>query len=226
MKKRPDKAVIFDCDGTLVESQRHFNDAIVEFSTMRGLPYDVEKVAVNYVDPKNLDMGWGVPLEDQQGLLDDLNTYMNTQMMQHDRFVPTLFDGMPDVLVELKEEYAIGMVTARYRHTLNYLLNKYNLVDTFPHFRSLDCSLERGHKIKPAADSLVCLLSDMRYNAKDVVVIGDTTSDILMASNAGAKSIGVLWGVHSQERLATANPNIMIDQVSDLPKTIRSVFSL
>lgn len=220
------RLIIFDFDGTLVDSQPHFDVALAEFSTMKGLPYDTKKMAVGYIDTLNNDLGWGIPLTEQPALFEEMAEYNNTQLITHKRLIPEFFPHALDVLQELSSHYDLGIVTARDRKTLTIILQHHNADHYFPSMRTLCCARERGYAIKPAPDALECLLRDTRHAPEDVVVVGDTTADISMATSAGVKSVAALWGMHPQERLATTKPTVMLETIKHLPKTISELFSL
>jgi phosphoglycolate phosphatase len=219
------KLIAFDFDGTIVESHTGFSESLKEFSDARGLTHDSMKMARGYVDPTKYDLGWGVPLEQQQKLLDDVNEFYFAEMVNNGRFMPTLFANVRETLENMKDEHDMVIITARERSSLKFILDHYGLNKFFPFFRSLCCARERGYPIKPAPDALQCVLKDTKHAPQDVVVIGDTSSDIRMANAAGAKSIGVLWGVHPQEMLAEHKPTLMLEDFLGIPQGVRTIFS-
>lgn len=220
------KLIVFDFDGTLVDSKEALSQGLIEFSNLRSLPYDVEKMHIGYVDPLNNDLGWGVPFEQQPVLLAEMIDYAARQSIDHQRLIPDFFPGAMDVLAELARIYDLALITARDRPSTEIILRHHDTAHYFPAIRTLCCARERGYDIKPAPDSLHCLLRDTKHDAKDVIVVGDTTSDILMANNAGAQSVAVLWGAHPKERLEEAKPTVMIDTITDLPEVVTDVFNL
>jgi phosphoglycolate phosphatase-like HAD superfamily hydrolase len=218
------KLIVFDFDGTIVQSHYMYTQALQAFSEARGLQWDAMKMATGYVDPLRKDLGWGVPLEQQPQLFKELNEFYAHEVRQNKRFLPTLFDGMESVLAELYNHYDLGIVSAQIRTSMLAVLEHYDLVKYFPKYRSICCARDRGYAIKPAPDALECLLRDMDRRAEDTIVIGDSMDDIAMARAAGAKSIAVVWGFYSRDRLEAENPTVVLDTISDLPETIRTLF--
>lgn len=219
------KLIAFDFDGTLVDSYAAFTQAVKEFSETRGLPWDMDKMGAGYIDPSKYDLGWGLSLADQPKMFEALSDFLGSEIIHEERFMPALFDGVVETLEKLNGAYDMVIVTARDRYTLGVVLDHYDLRRFFPAFRSLCCARERGYSIKPAPDALHCLLKDTSHAAEDVVVVGDTSADIRMAHALGAKSIGALWGVHPQAKLADHNPTLMLEKITDLPDGVRGVFS-
>lgn len=219
------KLIIFDFDGTLVDSQGIFDAALMAFSRLRGLPYDTEKMKQGYINPLRHDLGWGVPLERQPELFRAFNVFMEEKLARHDeRYIPRLFDHVQQVLEDLSGDYDMGIITARNRGSFLAILKYHGLTDLFPHYRSHCCAQDRGYPIKPAADAVHCLLNDSRHSIDRVVVIGDTTADIGMANAAGTKSIGVLWGAHDAKTLQDEKPSLIIEDMLELPGAVRGVF--
>jgi len=219
------KLVLFDFDGTLFDSQTHFDQALIEFSNLKSLPFDIKKVSVGYVDPLKYDLGWGVSLSEQPALLDDYQKYLYKEFHDNGRFVPSSYDGIKDILDEVSQEYELGIVTARSRASTMDILKRYNFEKYFGSYRTLCCVREKNQQLKPSADALFCLLDEVKIAPGNTVMIGDTTSDILMANNAEVKSIAVLWGAHSREKLETAKPTLFVDKVMDLPQAVEKVFA-
>lgn len=219
------KLVVFDFDGTLIDSRDSFGVALKEFSEARGLLHDHDKLSVGYVDPMKYDMGWGVPLEQQEDLLNQLMDYIQEETLQHKKFIPPLFSGAVQMLSDIVHDYDLALVTARDRPTTEVILDQHDLNRFFPHIRTICCARERGYRIKPAADSLHCLWKDTGHGSIHTLVVGDTTSDVQMAHAAGAKSIAVTWGLHPRSKLETVTPTAFADKVSELPQLIDSLFS-
>lgn len=219
------KLIVFDFDGTLIDSLSTYDEALAEFSQSRNLPWDRDKMAHGYTDPAANDLGWGLVLTEQKPVLEEYGRYIVDQMNQKKRFIADFFPDAIDVLTELNASYDLALITARNRLTTNIILKHHQAENFFPHFRTLCCARERGYPIKPAPDSLHCLLRDTKHEAHNVIVVGDTTSDIFMASNAGAKSIAALWGAHDQEKLETAKPTIFLKDIKDIPQAAATLFA-
>lgn len=220
-----DKLIVFDFDGTLIDSRESFGVALKEFSEARGLPHDHDKLSVGYVSPMKYDLGWGVPLEQQETLLNALMDYIQEQTLQHRKFIPPLFAGALQMLTDIGDSYDLALVTARDRPTTQVILEEHGLNRFFPHVRTLCCARERGYTIKPAADSLHCLWKDTGHSASQTIVIGDTTADISMAHNAGAKSIAVTWGLHPESKLQTVKPHTFARHMQDISALVAQLFS-
>jgi len=219
------KLVIFDFDGTLIDSNPGFHQALKEYSEARGLPHDPQKMMIGYVDPLTYDLGWDVPLTEQPRMLKELQQEYRKEMMENGRFMPELYAQVQEVLAELAKEYDLSIITARGRETTLLTLSYHKIDHYFPVIRTSCCADERGYLTKPARDAVDCLIKETFHRPEDVVMVGDTTADIGMANNAGIKSIAVLWGYHPKEKLQALQPTAMIDTIIDLPEALRKIFS-
>ena len=120
-----------------------------------------------------------------------------------------LFDGVKDMLTELSQEgYFLAVATGKSRVGLNRALNASKLLELFDATR---CADETFSKPNPAM--LLELTRELGQDVKRTVMIGDTTHDLLMASNAGADSIAVSYGAHPVKVLQELNPLYLADSV-------------
>jgi phosphoglycolate phosphatase len=219
------KLVIFDFDGTIIDFKSVAAASLADFSNYRGLPYDVEKMLVGYVDLHKNDVGWGVPLDEQESLFQEMGAYLTEQIVKYKKFVPQLFAHAKDIIHALSENYDLSIVSARDRASLLTIMEDQGIRDYFTVYRSACCAREKNIRIKPEPDTIHCLLSESGHDFDDVIVIGDTTADIRMARNAGVKSIAVTWGLHPRDLLQTSEPDYLLDDIRALPDVIQGAFS-
>ena len=113
-----------------------------------------------------------------------------------------LFDGVPDMLNELSQEgYFLAVATGKSRVGLNRALNAVGLLSLFDATRCADETFSKPH---PAM--LQELTRELGQDLRRTVMIGDTTHDLLMASNAGAAAVAVQYGAHPLDQLHACNP--------------------
>lgn len=220
------KLIIFDFDGTLVNSQIVFDVALKDFSESLSMPWDAQKMAVGYVDPNKYDLGWNLSLVEQQAMFDQFCAFMDKRWEENDpSYIPVIFEHTLNVLQELKQSYDLGIITARNRHGLLQILEHYKMLEFFPHYRTHCCAKDRGYPIKPMPDAVHCMVTDTQHSLENIIIVGDTTADIGMANAAGTKSIAVLWGAHPREKLQTEKPTLMLEEMAGLPAAIRQLFA-
>ena len=60
------------------------------------------------------------------------------------------------------------------------------------------------------------IMDDLGVTSERTLMIGDTTHDLLLAQNAGAKSVGVTYGAHETTKLNALNPLVCVDSFEEL----------
>lgn len=75
-------------------------------------------------------------------------------------------------------------------------------------------------KKKPDPEGLLKILEFFKTAPENAVIIGDTTIDLLTGKRAAVKRIAVTWGVHKREVLEESNPDAIIDNIKDLPAVL------
>ena len=213
------KLAIFDCDGTLVDSQAAILDAMAAAFADLNLPVP-ETATVRAVI--------GLSLNDAVTVLaPNLSAAGQAQLVRRYRAArggtgaagrptETLFDGITDVLDALDAAgVLLAIATGKGRRGLDQTLDTTALRDRFVATVTADDALG-----KPAPDMAMLALTLCGVDAADAVVIGDTEYDIAMARSAGIAAIGVTWGHHPPTRLLNAGAACVVDRPDRLPGSI------
>ena len=130
---------------------------------------------------------------------------------QNDQTIP-LFDGIPEVLSGLKEErVSLAVATGKGRIGLDRVLHASNLQHYFDMTRCADEA-----KGKPDPAMLFDIIHGLGLEQARVVMVGDTTHDVLMAHNAGIDSIAVSYGAHDVDTLRSAEPTVLVHSVEEM----------
>jgi phosphoglycolate phosphatase len=123
-----------------------------------------------------------------------------------------LFQGIVELLTDLKAKgHLIAVATGKPRYGLDRTLKFHGLTQFFHDTKTADQT-----RTKPHPQMLLELLDTWNLSPKDLVMIGDTTHDLKMASNAGVDAIAVTYGAHPREELLKMNPKACVDEVKDL----------
>ena len=124
----------------------------------------------------------------------------------------TLFPGVFDMLTELSQNgYFLAVATGKSRVGLNRAMNDVKLLSMFDATRCADETFSKPH---PAM--LQELTRELGQDIRRTVMIGDTTHDLLMASNAGAGAIAVEYGAHPIAQLQTCQSLFSAASVAQL----------
>jgi phosphoglycolate phosphatase len=212
------KIVIFDWDGTLVDSVDHIADSLHQAATDLGYPA-LEREA--YRDIIGLGMVEalerlypGISREEMTTSREGYGNYVFRKVTTPQN----VFDGMADVVADLRGAgRGCSVATGKSRRGLESALVSSGLG---AHFDITRCADET--RSKPDPRMLEEILQFYGVEPSEAVMIGDTRYDLEMAQRIGMPSIGVEWGVHKRDVLGGYAPHAIVDSVPDL----RSVLGL
>ena len=216
MSKKQFDLIVFDWDGTLMDSTVAIVRCIQSAARDLGLPIPSAKDA-SYV------IGLGL-LEAMQTVLPSVDPKYYPKMVERYRFhflaqdhELALFQGVREMLDELSHQgYFLAVATGKSRVGLARALDASKLLPVFDATRCADETFSKPH---PAM--LLEISRELGQDIKRTLMIGDTTHDLLMASNAGAAAVAVNYGAHSAETLQTLNPLFMANDVQQLHQWLR-----
>ncbi|MCW0234521.1 MAG: HAD-IA family hydrolase [Ferrovibrio sp.] len=216
----PPRLVIFDCDGTLVDSQHHIVSAmhsafaanglgLPEADSVRrtvGLPLEVA------IERLLLPLGAGT----LGAVVEAYKVAALAQRLEPDHEEP-LFPGLVPVLDRLEADgFLLGVATGKARRGLNFTLNTHGLADRFVTLQTCDV-VAVG---KPAPDMVLQAMAETGAVPASTIVVGDTTYDMEMARNAGVAAIGVAWGYHDEDILLRTGAARIIKSFGELPDLV------
>ena len=222
------KLIVFDMDGTFLNSQPMGDKIVLEYSRARGLPDpNLEKIRHGYGDPHNHDFGWGVSREEQiRHMIASWELVDEFSLSGKPEYTPPLYEGVPESLMHLKSAgHTLAIITSKPEKPLLHLLEMHNLGHFFTAHRNGTDISRRKEREKPHPDMLHNMMQELRFTPKDTVMIGDTTMDMRMGRSAGAHAIGVTWGAHPKAHLVDAGAHHIVEtKFDDLTHTIMRVF--
>ncbi|PLZ02483.1 HAD family hydrolase [Burkholderia sp. WAC0059] len=209
--------IVFDWDGTLMDSTAHITRSIQAACRDLSLPVP-DDAAASYV----IGLGLREALQIAAPTLDSadyprlVERYRVHYLLKDQQI--ELFDGVRDMLVELREAgYLLGVATGKSRVGLNRALDQAHLTSVFDGTRCADETFSKPH---PAM--LQELTRELGQDPSRTVMIGDTTHDLQMAINAGVAGIGVTYGAHPSDSLAALSPRFVAPSVSALLDWLRA----
>lgn len=208
------KLAVFDCDGTLVDSQFSINACMADAFQAVGLPApDIENV--RRVVGLPLVQAIGIVADDEKAPLERMaEAYSKswTEMRALGRLSEPLFDGMRPTLDTLgPDKWHLGVATGKSMRGLQATLDHHDLHEYFVTLQTADRA--RG---KPDPEMLELAMADTGVSPGDTVMIGDTTYDIEMARAAGVVAIGVAWGYHLPQDLKRAGASFIVNTPGEL----------
>jgi pyrophosphatase PpaX len=207
------KAVVFDLDGTLVDS--------VELITV-SFQHAIREVLGREMSREEAVTWVGRPLREQMVLFspehaDELvKVYREFNHREHDRML-TLYDGILNLLARLETAGAkVGLVTSKSRETTQMA---FDLTGIESYFDATVCSDESSGN-KPSPDPIIRCLDLLEVDAVEAAYVGDSPADMQAARAAGVDAIAVTWGVFSTQALAAEKPEVLVHTIPDLMKVL------
>lgn len=220
--KGPNRLCVFDCDGTLVDSQYGVIACMTAAFRSQGWAAPADNDVRRLV---------GLPLASIIKLLAPGRSeneyeaaaavYKHTFEHSHDSMADDerLYPGTEDILRRLNGEgWLLGVATGKGRRGLDSTLNRYGFDGVFVTLQTADSA----HN-KPDPDMLHRAMAEAGAAPETTVMVGDTTYDIEMARRAGTVSVGVSWGYHPADELRAAGANCIIEEWAALAEVLDGV---
>ncbi len=210
------KLVLFDCDGTLVDSAHVIHTcmcaAFDKHNFKPPTPEGTKSIIGLSLHEAMLHL---LPVSSYDDLDQMVQDYKDSffEIRQRENLLEPLYDGVEDLLKTLhaRDDLILGVVTGKSRRGLKAILDGYGFAEYFYVLRTADDCPSKPH---PAMVLECCDVAGIEPS--DTFVIGDATFDIDMATNAGATSIGVNWGYSSVEALVECGANHIVKKPSEI----------
>ena len=200
------KAILFDLDGTLVNSIYDIAAAMNYALESLDQPTFTTEQYYKMVGNGMKNLCRRALAEDKQALLEELLARYNARYLSHCCDETRVYDGVPQLLRELKNRgYQLALITNKPAGQAK------NVMDTLLPDVPLDVIWGQqppfAVKPDPAVYFHVCKLLGVR--PEETLYCGDSDVDILFAHNAGAKGLGCLWGFRGEAELKAAGADLL-----------------
>jgi len=210
------KLAIFDCDGTLVDSQHSIIASMNAAFDVHDLPRASREAIRRVVGLPLLDAVAQLIPDASSDLIEAVREEYGRawhHIRETEGLNEPLFPGLIETLDHLEADgWLLGVATGKSRRGLDGTLEKHGVLERFVTLQTADRA--RG---KPDPEMVQLAMIETGAAAGDTVMIGDTTFDMEMAVSAGVMAIGVSWGYHEVEELKITGAAEVIDAFEDLP---------
>lgn len=216
------RLVIFDLDGTLVDSH-------VFIARMQKAAFEAEGLPAPSPHAVRQVIGLSLPevMQSLSGgdaaLVERLSTHYRGFVHGPEGVAPAdegLYEGAFGVLQALYDapDTMLGIATGKGLRGVGRVLDNHELVDMFETVQTPDTNPS-----KPHPGMLQSAMEETGVTPADTVMIGDTTFDMEMARSAGTRALGVSWGSHSVEQLTHAGAHMIINDFAALPEAVEQL---
>lgn len=205
-------AVLFDLDGTLVDSSKAIINAVEKVLELKGLTCDRAKVARMIGVPLENIFSFLVPNLSQEEIWQLVHEYRKYYVKHH--LENTAINPHAEALLrELKEKgLKLGIITSKYREPVMDVLSHFGISELFD-------VVVTGYEVirhKPAPDIVLEAAKRLRTDPKRCVVVGDSPLDVQAGKRAGSFTIAVLSTAYGRKQLESAKPTIIIEKLEGI----------
>lgn len=213
------KLIVFDCDGTLVDSQHIITKAMNTAFDKHGYP-SLQRERIRRVVGLSLVEAVGSLIPDEandvhQRVAADYKASFQALRADPAHHEP-LFPKADRVVRSLAETgYCLGMATGKSRRGVASILELHDWSGLFETLQTADDGPGKPH---PAM--LERAMAETGFAPGQTVMIGDTSFDMEMATAAGVRAIGVAWGYHTPEELVDSGAEIVLEDFDKLANAL------
>lgn len=206
------RAILFDLDGTLVDTRTASWELFAETNAAFGLGIDTREAFFQAFESNFFESLARLPLEASR--LDAAKQHFMQALRE--RYSPPFIPGMADVVRALAPHCVMAVVSTNDIGAIRRILVNEGLATCFSHVFSGDVEPRKSVSIRRFisgqgySGNRLCAPSYQGAGAKsplvaeDVVLVTDTVGDVAEAVEAGVRAIGVSWGMHTEKQLLQA----------------------
>jgi len=209
------RLAIFDCDGTLVDSGATIHRALSAAFEQNGLELPPPQVSRKVIGLSLTEaMAALLPNAAPERHLAIAEDYKRAFWMLRaaGEVEEPLFDGVLELLDRLEDDgWLLAVATGKSDRGLKHCLESHAI-----HARFVSLQTADRHPSKPHPSMVSQALADAGAEAAMSVVVGDTSFDMAMAVNAGARGIGAGWGYHDSDELLAAGAVAVAERPLDV----------
>lgn len=211
------KAVLFDMDGTLLDTLEDLCDSTNHALAQMGYPLrGIEEIRRFIGNGAEKQIRRAVPEGTSEGKIMETLAAFRAYYQDHCQIKTKVYDGLLDVLSELKEKgVKMAVVSNKPNAAVKKLSREY-----FGDRLDYAIGPSDGVRCKPYPDMAEEALKALGVEKKDAVFVGDSEVDVQTGLNAGLDVIAVSWGFRSREVVIEAGAKMIADDASELEKLI------
>ena len=211
------KLIIFDLDGTLLDTSKDLMTSMNKMLESFGFPLITVEQAKQYIGngAKNFVLR-SLPENEKDKVEEALKVYNSIYNASGSPYT-CLYEGIADLLACLKRENVLLAIVSNKPQPSTYEVYKKYLSGF-----GFDCVYGKrdGFKHKPQKECGEYVLNALNVKPEDVVVVGDGETDVEFAKNLGVSMIAVTWGYRTKEVLASYGANSFVQNSLELKEKL------
>nr|WP_255607660.1 HAD-IA family hydrolase [Ancylobacter sp. Lp-2] len=218
------KLVLFDCDGTLVDSQHVIVSAMTRAFARAGIELPPREAILGIVGLSLVEamrkLGNHAPDFPAEELAGFYRAAFH-DLRDEGNFTEPMFPGMHDLVEALhrRDDVLIGMATGKSQRGVASVLKHHGMEGRFVTIQTADDAPSKPH---PAMVQQA--MAAVGAQARDTVLVGDTSYDMIMARAAGVGAIGVTWGYHPAEMLEEGGAHLLVNGAGELAEGLDALW--
>lgn len=209
------KAVIFDLDGTLLDTLEDLTDSVnhvLSQHSMKNRTIDEIRSFIGNGVPTLIARS--VPEGTDSDTISECVAEMAAYYKEHSDIKTRPYDGIAELLTTLEQKnIKTAVVTNKVEDAAKILCRS-----KFRHSFTTIIGDNGKDRLKPAPDNVLRALRDLNVSNCDVLYVGDSDVDMITAKNAELKSVGVTWGFRDENVLRKSGAEYIINSPADLLK--------
>ena len=214
------KAVIFDLDGTLVNSLYDLADSTnYALQVMGYAAHETEKYKYFVGDgmPKLIERALPENARDEKTKAETLKIFMD-YYRAHYVDKTCVYDGIIELLHNLSNKgVKLAVVSNKIQEMAVTVTNK-----LLGEKIGLVCGKQEGYPAKPDPTLTLKVISDLGVTPRECLFVGDSGMDMLVAKNAGCTAVGVTWGFRDREELLNNGADFIVNHPSEILKVVEN----
>jgi phosphoglycolate phosphatase len=217
------KLIVFDCDGTLVDSQHMICGAMQRAYDAHDIVCPPRETVLSIVGLSLRQafetLGRGQRDFPVEGMIERYKEAF-FELRHSPEHQEPLYPGARDTILQLgaRADCVLGIATGKSQRGVRAILTYHDLLTHFSTIMTADDAPS-----KPDPGMLVNAMRETGAAPRDTVMIGDTSYDMEMARAAGVSAIGVNWGYHAPEVLRASGAERVIESYSELDAALKTL---
>ncbi len=213
------KLVIFDVDGTLVDSQHFIVEAQTRAFAAHGLPAPSRAEMLSIVGLSLVQaFEQLVPDGPAASLAQAYRDAWSVMRLDPD-YADEMYPGAVEAVNALaqRDDLLLGIATGKSLRGVHHLFDERGWHGRFATVQTSD-----GHPSKPHPAMVLKALAETGMVPADALMIGDTSYDMAMGRAAGVRTLGVTWGYHTRDQLIASGAERLVESYEDLMAVLAS----